>query len=120
MELEGKFIASLDYDAGVENITSGHCDYRLGLHWHSSCSFTRYRLYVRHGFLQTRLRLRLRQHHCQQKSLGIWIFQIHYAVGYQERLVAANHDEHVSDVFVVFLGNYLLVLWKEVQDLDEK
>lgn len=50
--------------------------------------------------------------------MGLWLLQIYNAVGNQEWLRTADHDQHVSDGDMVSLWDYLLVLRQEVQNLD--
>lgn len=66
----------------ADSIDVDHRHYWLGLHRNPGRIFTRYSFYLCSGLLQTGVRINLCEHHRQQESVGLWLLQIHYAVGH--------------------------------------
>jgi hypothetical protein len=96
----------------------GYCYHRLHLRRHSSHCTPSSREHLCRRQLQTCCRLHLRYHYCQQECLGLWIQQIHHPMDRRVWISPCHHVEHVFDNTLVLIWYSLLLLRKDLQEVD--
>lgn len=93
---------------------------RIYVCWHPGCGDPCYRDDVRGRQLQADGWIDHGDHHSQQEPVGIWLFEVHHAVGRAGGIRAAHHAEYVLDLPVVLVRDCVLHLGKEDEGLDEE
>jgi hypothetical protein len=89
------------------------------LRWNSSRSLTLYFIDLLDRLLQTGGRINFRRHHREQERMGVRILEVHHSMDHQERIHSPDYDEHEFDSLLLSDWDYFLVLWKDVQEVDE-
>ena len=88
-----------------------NCDNRIYLRRHTSLGYSSHGNNILCRFLQASRWLSDGCHHGQQERMGLWFRRIYYAMDYQGRVCAPDHDKYELDNAMVLVCDSILLLW---------